>query len=437
MSTLAPRRGLLSRLRSGLRAFLLSDEPPEWFWKTPGVGRPTASGVSVTDQTALRVTAVLSCVKVLAESISTLPLMVFERQANGDKRSAAEHPLSDILHTLANEESTAQSVRETLCAHVLLRGNAYARVVRDGGGDVREIWPIAPGSIQADRPQPGGPLVFHVSEAGVPPETLRTDQVWRIPGLSWGGATGLSPIGVARESVGLALALETNTASALKHGARIAGVVTHPQVMDDPEYKRFKESWDEAYAGVTNAGKTVILEQGARFEKVGMTFEDLQFLELKKFQIAEIARLFRVPLHMLFDDKAQPRANMEQASLEFVVYTLRPWLVRFEQTIARDLLLPTERGRYFAEHNVAGLLRGDYAARMSGYAQGRQWGWWSVNDIRRLENLNGIGADGDVYLQPLNMTPAGEDQPTDPEPAPDPEPVPEDEDPDEDEETTP
>ena len=137
-----------------------------------------------------------------------------------------------------------------------------------------------------------------------------------------------------------------------KHGARIAGVVSHPHVMDDPEYQRFKGSWDEAYAGVTNAGKTVILEQGAKFEKVGMTFEDLQFLELKKFQVAEIARLFRVPLHMLYDTQAQPRANMEQASLEFVVYTLRPWLVRFEQTIARDLLLPSERARFFAEHNV-------------------------------------------------------------------------------------
>lgn len=406
-------RGLVSRLRSGVRAFLLSDEPPEWFWKTHGVSRPTLSGVSVTDETALRVTAVLSCVKVLAESISTLPLMVFERQANGDKRPAGEHPLSSILHTLCNEEATAQSVRETLCAHVLLRGNAYARVVRDGGGDVREIWPIAPGAIQPERRRPRDPLVFHVSESGVRTESLRTDQVWRIPGLSWGGATGLSPIALARESVGLAIALEQNTASALRNGSRVAGVVSHPHVMDDPEYQRFKGSWDEAYAGVTNAGKTVILEQGAKFEKVGMTFEDLQFLELKKFQVAEIARLFRVPLHMLYDSQSQPRANMEQQSLEFVVYTLRPWLVRFEQTITRDLLAPSERRRYFAEHNVAGLLRGDFAARMQGYALARQWGWLSVNDIRRLENQNGIGPEGDVYLQPLNMTPAGGPPPAD------------------------
>ena len=151
----------------------------------------------------------------------------------------------------------------------------------------------------------------------------------------------------------------------------------------------------------------MILEQGAKFEKVGMTLEDLQSLELRRFRVAEIARLLRVPLHMLYDTQAQPRANMEQASLEFVVSTLRPWLVRFEQTMAQDLLLASERARHFAEHNVAGLPRGDFAARMAGCAQGRQWGWWSVNDIRRLENLNGIGAQGDVYLQPLNMTRAG------------------------------
>ena len=405
--------GPVRSLARRLLAWVISDEPQESFWRSRGLSPPTASGVAVTDQTALRVTAVLSCVKVLAESISTLPLMVFEREANGDKRPAFEHPLTSILHTLANDEATAQSTRETLSAHVLLRGNAYARVVRDGGGDVREIWPIPPGCVEVERPRPDGPLVFHVSQPGVKPEDLRPEQVWRIPGLSWGGATGLSPIGLARESVGLALALEQNTASALRHGARIAGVVTHPTVMEDPEFQRFKSSWDEAFAGVGNAGKTVVLEQGAKFEKVGMTFEDLQFLELKKFQVAEIARLFRVPLHMLFDDKAQPRANMEQASLEFVVYTLRPWLVRFEQTIARDLLLPSERGRFFAEHNVAGLLRGDFAGRMQGFAMARQWGWLSVNDIRRLENLNGIGEPGDVYLQPLNMARAG-----DPPPAP-------------------
>lgn len=192
MSASASPRTVASRVRAAVRAFLLSDEPSESFWNWRGVGRPTLSGVAVTDQTALRVTAVLSCVKVLAESISTLPLMVFERQANGDKRAATEHPLSSILHALCNEEATAQSVRETLCAHVLLRGNAYARVVRDGGGDVREIWPISPNAIQPERPLPGGPLVFRVCEPGVRPETLRADQVWWIPGLSWGGAGALA-----------------------------------------------------------------------------------------------------------------------------------------------------------------------------------------------------------------------------------------------------
>jgi HK97 family phage portal protein len=349
-------------------------------------------------------------VKVLSESISTLPLMIFERQENGDKRPATEHPLTAMLHAgfgLPNEETTAQTLRETLAAHVLLRGTSYARIVRDGAGDVRELWPLLPGTVQPIRPKPGASLLYRVAQTGVPTETLRPDQVWRIDGLSWNGLTGLSPVALAREAFGLALALEQNTASALKNGARIAGVVTHPQVMDDPEYVRFKQSWDEAFSGVGNAGKTVVLEQGAKFEKVGMTFEDMQFLELKRFQVTEIARVFRVPPHMLFDNQAQPRANMEQASLEFLMYGLRPWLVRFEASILRDLILPSERGRFFAEHNVAGLLRGDFLTRMQGFAAGRQWGWLSVNDIRRLENLNGIGPDGDVYLQPTNMAPAG------------------------------
>jgi HK97 family phage portal protein len=406
----ARRRDLVSRLRSGVRAFLMSEEPPESFWRWRGVGPPSATGVIVNDATALRISAVLSCVKVLAESISTLPVMIFERQENGDKRPANEHPLSTMLHAglgLPNEETTAQTLRETLAAHVLLRGTAYARIARDGAGDVRELWPLLPGCVLPERPTPGGPLVYRIIQAGAATETLRPDQVWRIDGLSWNGLNGLSPVGLAREAFGLALALEQNTASALRHGARVAGVVTHPQIMDDPEYKRFKASWDEAFAGVGNAGKTVVLEQGAKFEKVGMTFEDLQFLELKRFQVTEIARIFRVPPHMLFDNQAQPRANMEQASLEFLMYGLRPWLVRFEASILRDLILPVERGRYFAEHNVAGLLRGDFLTRMQGFAAGRQWGWLSVNDIRRLENLNGIGPDGDIYLQPSNMVPAG------------------------------
>lgn len=406
MAARAPRP-ILDRLRAAVRAFQMSDEPPEWFWKSPGVSRPALSGAVVTEETAVRVMAVHSCVKVLAESISTLPFSVFERLPGGDKRAAEGHPLSPLLHTLANDETTAQLLRESLCSQVLLRGRAYARVVRDNGGDVREIWPIV-GHVVPRRRTPTSPLEFAVHSPGSPDETLRADQVWRVDGLSHNGVSGLSPVGHAREAIGLAMALEESSASTLAHGSKVAGIVSHPAVMDDTEYERFKASWNEEYSGVRNAGKTVVLEQGAKFEKVGMTFEDMEFLELKKFQVAEIARLFRVPLHMLYDDKAQPRANMEQASLEFVVYTLRPWLVRFEQTVTRDLLLPSERARFFAEHNVAGLLRGDFAARMAGYAAGRQWGWLSVNDVRRLENLNGIGEAGDVYLQPSNMAPAGD-----------------------------
>lgn len=407
-----PTRGLTDRIRHGVRAWLMSDAPPEQFLRgVTGVSAAAGSGVHVTDQAALGVATVLSCVKVLAESISTLPLQVFERLPNGDKRPAPQHPVNELLHTLANEETTAQSLRETSCAHVLLRGDSYVRVARDGAGVVRELWPMNSAAVRPYRGKDGR-LRFEYSPNGDAPEHLLASQVWRVSGLSWNGVTGLSPIGFARESVGLAIALEQNTGSALRNGSRISGVVSYQETLDGDEYERREAAWRENLSGAQNAGKVFLADAGAKFEKVGMTLEDMEFLELKRFQVAEIARLFRVPLHMLYDQAAQPRANMEQASLEFVTYTLRPWLVRYEQTISRDLFSREDRSRYFAEHNVAGLLRGDFAARMAGYAQGRQWGWLSVNDVLRLENLNGIGPQGDVYLQPSNMAPAGSAGPT-------------------------
>lgn len=407
--------GPLRRLARRILGWVISDEPPETFWKYPGVSAPTASGVSVTDDSALRITAVLSCVKVIAETISTLPLRVFEKQANGDRRLADEHPLDHVLQIEANDEITAQSLRETLCAHVLLRGNARAQVVRDGGGDVREIWPLLPAQCREYRETPGGPLLVEVNEPGVKPRTLRPGQVWRIPGLSWNGVTGLSPIGLCRESMGLSLVLEQAQAAFMKNGARIAGVVTHPAVMEDPEYQRFKESWDAAYAGAVNAGKTVILEAGAKFEKVGMNLDDAQFIDQRKFQVAEIARIFRVPLHMLGDTTAQPRANMEQAALEFVQNTLRPWLVRFEATISRDLLLPSERGRYYARHNLNALLRGDLAARAQFYGQMLDRGVYDLDEVRGLEELNALpNGLGKHRVRPGNLVPVGTPAPASP-----------------------
>ncbi len=401
-----PPRTLLGRLSAAVRAFRTDEEPPSSFLRAVGGGRTSETGIVITDETALRIAAVTSCVRVLAESIATLPLMVFERLPDGDRRAAPDHPVAAVLHDQASPESTAMQVRETALAHVLLRGNSLTRVVRDGAGEVRELWPIAADTWQARRPAPTSPLVFDVSAPGEAPYTLRIDQVWRCSGLSWNGCTGLSPIGLARETFGLAAAFERTSAALMKNGSRLGGIVSYPEKLDEDEFDRRQDNWAELMSGPQNAGRVWMADSGAKFETVGMKLEDLQFIELKRFQVAEIARVFRVPLHMLYDHAAQPRANMEQASLEFVMYSLRPWLVRLEQTYARDLLLPSERARYVVEHNVAGLLRGDFAARMAGYAQGRQWGWLSVNDIRRLENMNAID-DGDIYLQPSNMQPAG------------------------------
>jgi HK97 family phage portal protein len=288
---------------------------------------------------------------------------------------------------------------------VLLRGNGHLRIVRDGAGDVRELWTIPPDCIRARRPAPREPLMYDVSMTGVKPEELRADQVWTIPGLSWNGLTGLSPIGLARETFGVAVALEKSTAAAMKNGARIGTLVSYPDKLQEDEYAARLQSFKEQFSGPTSTSRTFFADGGAKAERIGMSFQDLQFIDIKRFQLAEICRLFRVPRHMVFDTDSQPRANMEQSSLEFVVYTLRPWLVRFEQSIYRCLLTRAERTRYFAEHNVGGLLRGDFQSRMEGYLKARTGGWLSVNDILRLENRNGIGPGGDDYRAPLNSSP--------------------------------
>lgn len=368
------------------------------------------AGGSVSERKAVGVPAVYSCVKVIAENIATLPCQVLQREENGDKSPLPEHPVSVALHDLANEETTAQGLRETKLVHLLLRGKGYARIVRDRGGQLRELWTMQPSCTQPFRKEPGGPLFYEYSERGMKSETLRRDQVWRTTGLSLDGFNGLSPMSYHRLALGVAADLQQTSSSTLENGVRPSGLLYPPpeqEVVDQAEKDNLQASFNDKHGGPGKAGGVPILEAGWKYEKVGMTFLEAQFIEQMRFSVAEIARLFRVPLHMLYEHDAQPRANMEQASLEFVVYTLRPWLVRLEQSAFRDLLLPFERQRLRVEHNVMGLLRGDLAARTAYYAAARQWGWLNINDILRLENMNTIGAKGADHLQPSNMIPVG------------------------------
>jgi HK97 family phage portal protein len=234
--------------------------------------------------------------------------------------------------------------------------------------------------------------------------TLAPWQVLHIPGLGFDGLLGYSPIAMAREAVGLAMATEEFGARFYNQNAQPGIVLKHPNRLSNEARDNLRKSWEDSHRGLDKAHKAAILEEGMSLEKIGIPPDDAQFLETRKFQRSEIASFFHIPPHMIGDLDKATFSNIEQQSLEFVVYTMRPWLVRWEQAINQKLIL---QENYFSEFLVDGLLRGDIAARYSAYAVGRQWGWLSANDVRELENMNPIDG-GDTYLTPLNMLPAEE-----------------------------
>ena len=365
----------------------------------------TSAGKSVHEHTAMQMTAVYSCVRILAETVAGLPLHVYRYTDNGGKEKHWQHPLYRLLHDEPNTEMTSFAFRETLMSHLLLWGNAYAQIIRNARGEVIALYPLMPNKITVDRDNSGRLFYLYrrnpedFSSQGKPSEVyLQPSDVLHIPGLGFDGLVGYSPIAMAKNAVGLAIATEEYGAKFFANGAAPGGVLEHPGVIKDPQ--KVKDSWNTVYQGSGNAHKVAVLEEGMKYQPIGISPEQAQFLETRKFQINEIARIFRVPPHMLADLEKSSFSNIEQQSLEFVKYTLDPWVVRWEQAMCRTLLTESEKPKVFIKFNVDGLLRGDYVSRMSGYATARQNGWMSANDIRELENLDRIPTElgGDLYL---------------------------------------
>ena len=361
----------------------------------------TNSGKTVNERTAMQTTAVYACVRILAETLASLPLHTY-KYTNSGKEKAIDHQLYYLLHDEPNPEMTSFVFRETLMSHLLLWGNAYAQIVRDRSGRVLALYPLLPDKMTVDRDSRG--QVFYQYQVDGGPVTLKSDSVLHIPGLGFDGLIGYSPIAMAKNAIGMAIATEEYGAKFFANGANPGGVLEHPGVVKDP--KRIRDSWNAVYQGSGNAHRMAVLEEGMKFSPIGIPPEQAQFIATRKFQLNEIARIFRIPPHMIGDLEKSSFSNIEQQSLEFVKYTLDPWVVRWEQSMQKVLLLPSEKREYFVKFNVDGLLRGDYQSRMSGYAVGRQNGWLSSNDIRELENLNKIPEElgGDLYLINGNMT---------------------------------
>ena len=353
----------------------------------------------------MQTTAVYACVRILAEAIASLPLHVSEYQDDGGKKLVHDHPLYYLLHDEPNPEMTSFVFRETLMSHLLIWGNAYAQIIRDGAGRVLGLYPLLPDKIDVQRDDKGNIYYVYSRNSDENPMfkeygniKLKAEDVLHIPGLGFDGLIGYSPIAMAKNAVGMTLACEEYGASFFANGANPGGVLEHPGVLKDPS--KVRESWNSVYRGVNNAHKIAVLEEGMKYQQIGIPPEEAQFLETRKFQINEIARLYRIPPHMVGDLDKSSFSNIEQQSLEFVKYTLDPWVIRWEQSLQRSLLLPGEKGKYFIKLNVDGLLRGDYQSRMNGYAVGRQNGWFSANDIREMENMNPIPDEegGNMYL---------------------------------------
>lgn len=371
----------------------------------------SSAGKNVNERSAMQMTAVYSCVRILAEAVAGLPLHLYRYKEDGGKERAIDNNLYHLLHDEPNKEMSSFIFRETLMTHLLLWGNAYAQIIRNGKGEVVALYPLMPNKMQVDRDE-NGELYYIYTRSSDEAKTMEGVTVYltprdvlHIPGLGFDGLVGYSPIAMAKNAIGLAIATEEYGAKFFANGAAPSGVLEHPGTIKDPS--RLRENWNSTFGGSANSGKVAVLEEGMKYTPISISPEQAQFLETRKFQIDEIARIFRVPPHMVGDLEKSSFSNIEQQSLEFVKYTLDPWVIRWEQSLSRALLNEDEKLKYFFKFNLEGLLRGDYESRMSGYAVARQNGWMSANDIRELENMDKIPAEdgGDLYLINGNMLP--------------------------------
>ena len=371
----------------------------------------STSGKQVSERSAMQMTAVYSCVRILSEAVAGLPLHLYRCKEGGGKEKAIDLPLYRLMHDEPNPEMSSFVFRETLMTHLLLWGNAYAQIIRNGKGEVIALYPLMPNKMRVDRDEKGS-LYYEYVHSSDEADTMKNTtvrltpyNVLHIPGLGFDGLVGYSPIAMAKNAIGMAIACEEYGAKFFANGAAPSGVLEHPGVIKDPQ--KVREAWQSQFGGSQNANKIAVLEEGMKYTPISISPEQAQFLETRKFQINEIARIFRVPPHMVGDLEKSSFSNIEQQSLEFVKYTLDPWVMRWEQSLSRALFTEEEKKTLFFKFNVEGLLRGDYQSRMNGYATARQNGWMSANDIRELENMDKIPAEqgGDLYLINGSMLP--------------------------------
>ncbi|EKL3980183.1 phage portal protein [Morganella morganii] len=372
-----------------------------------GLTYDTYTGRRVSPQLAMQLTAVFSCVRVLAESVGMLPCSLYEQLDRGNRRAVRER-LNKLLSTKPNNYMTPQEFWELLIACLCLRGNFYAYKVK-ALGEVVEMLPLDPSSVTPKLNSKWEPE-YQVTFPDGKRDTLTQDDIWHVRIFTLDGLTGLSPIAYAKQAVGLGLATEEHGSRLFGNGAVTSGVLQTDQYLKDDAYERLKTDFENRHQGLANAHKPMILEMGLKWQQISMTSEDAQFLETRKFQLEEICRIFRVPLHMIQNTDRATFNNIENLGIGFINYSLVPYLTRIEQRINVGLVKSSKQGVFYAKFNTGALLRGDMKSRFDAYATGINWGIYSPNECRELEELNPRDG-GDIWLTPMNMTTKPESTP--------------------------
>jgi HK97 family phage portal protein len=372
----------------------------QWFG-----GGKTASGAIVSNYTALNFSALWACVRVICKPIAAMPIHLYEKIPSGGKQRAVKHPIYSVIHTSPNPEMTPLAFKDTLTAHVLTWGNAYAEIERNKAGYPIALWPLSPNRVTPERNKITKELQYGVNLPDGGSAVLRADQVFHIPGPGFDGIKGYSVLTMFRESIGLGVALQEYAARFFGNGAIPGGVLEHPGSLGKPAQDNLRASWNEMHSGLEKTHRISILEEGMKYQQIGVPPEDAQMLESRKFSQVEMASIFQVPPHKIGNLDKATFTNIEHQAQEFLSDTLLYWLTLWEQTICWKLLTPADRARYFAEFLTANLLRGDIKSRYEAYAIARQWGWYSADDIREKENENPLpDGQGKGYLIPMNMT---------------------------------
>ncbi len=360
------------------------------------------AGVIITPETALALSAVRACVTLLAESVAQLPCELYRRDKNGGRQRATDHPVYDLIHSQPNKKDTSFEYFEQQQGLLGLEGNCYSIIERDGKGYPVELIPISPKKVVVMKGKDGLPF-YHIPEIG---EILPMRMMHHVKVFSLDGYIGSSPIQTNADVLGLNIAVEEHASAMFRRGTTMSGVIERPKdsgaIKSQDAIDKLLAKWTDRYSGIRNSFSVALLQEGMSYKQLSQDNEKAQLLQSRQWGVEEVCRLYKIPPHMVQVLAKATNNNIEHQGLQFVMYTLLAWLKRHEGALQRDLLLPSERGELYIEFNVSGLLRGDQKSRYESYALGRQWGWLSVNDIRRMENLPPIDG-GEKYLTPLNM----------------------------------